>query len=132
MPANDVKFGISRHAGTLIDSVETDDSVQVKELPGSNGEIARVNAWRASALLQTAERTLHGRRSVNPYRKMTEGSVKGHGALAVVPGVGDPGVSGLPNGGVTVITNVKHNENNEDFDGWEYSFKHYPSAEAVN
>ena len=46
-------------------------------------------------------------------------------------GVGDPGVSGLPNGGVTVITNVKHNENNEDFDGWEYSFKHYPTAEAV-
>src|ERR1043166_8957650 len=65
MPANDVKFGISRHAGTLIDSVETDDSVQVKELPGSNGEIARVK----------------------PYRKMTEGSVKGPGALAVVPGV---------------------------------------------
>ena len=28
----------------------------------------------------------------------------------------------------TVITNVKHNENNEDFDGWEYSFKHYPTA----
>jgi hypothetical protein len=53
-------------------------------------------------------------------------------APAVVPGVGDPGVSGLPNGGVTVITNVKHNENNEDFDGWEYSFKHYPTAEAVN
>jgi hypothetical protein len=38
---------------TLIDSVETDDSVQVKELPGSNGEIARVNAQRARALLQT-------------------------------------------------------------------------------
>jgi len=110
MPANDVKFGISRHAGTLIDSVETDDSAQVKELPGSNGEIARVK----------------------PYRKITEGSVKGHGALAVVPGVGDPGVSGLPNGGVTVITNVKQSENNEDFDGWEYSFKHYPTAEAVN
>ena len=45
----------SRHTGTLIDSVETDDSVQVKELPGSNGEIARVNAWRASALLQTRD-----------------------------------------------------------------------------
>ena len=43
----------SRHTATLIDSVETDDSVQVKELPGSNGEIARVNAWRASALLPT-------------------------------------------------------------------------------
>ena len=50
---------------------------------------------------------------------MTEGSVKGHGALSVEPGVGDPGVSGLPNGGETVITNVKHSENNQDFDGWE-------------
>ncbi len=48
-----------------------------------------------------------------------------------MPGVGDPGVSGLPNGGVTVITNVKQSESNEDFDGWEYSFKHYPTAEAV-
>jgi hypothetical protein len=27
-----------------------------------------------------------------------------------------------------VITNVKHNENNEDFGGWEYGFKHYPTA----
>jgi len=107
MPANDVKFGISRHTGTLIDSVETDDSVQVKELPGSDGEIARVK----------------------PYRKMTEGSVKGHGALAVVPGVGDPGVSGLPNGGVTVITNVKHNENNEDFDGWERVAHERPTSQ---
>ena len=46
MPANDVKFGISRHTGTLIDSVETDDSVQVKELPGSDGEIARVKPYQ--------------------------------------------------------------------------------------
>ena len=53
MPASDVKFGITRHTGALIDSVETEDSVQVKELPGSDGEIARVNAWRTSALLQT-------------------------------------------------------------------------------
>ena len=41
----------------------TDDSVESNELPGSDGEIARVK----------------------PYRKMTEGSVKGHGALAVGP-----------------------------------------------
>ena len=109
MPANDVKFGITRHTGTLIDSVETDDSVQVKELPGSDGEIARVK----------------------PYRKLTEGSVKGHGALAVVPGVGASGVTGVAETGVTVITNVKKSENNEDFDGWEYSFKHYPTAESV-
>ena len=71
-------------------------------------------------------------RDDSPNRQMSEGSVKGHGQLSVVPGVGDPGVSGLPTGGVTVITNVKRNENNEDFDGWDYSFKHYPNAEAVN
>ena len=110
MPASDVTFGITRHAGALIDSVETDDTVQVKELAGSDGEIARVN----------------------PYRKMTEGSVKGHGQISVVPGVGDSGVSGVNTTGVTVITNVKKSESNEDFDGWEYSFKNYPNAEAVN
>jgi hypothetical protein len=59
---------------------------------------------------------------------MTEGSVKGHGALALVPGVGDPGVSGLPNGGVTVITNVKQSENNEDFADWERPARERPSA----
>jgi hypothetical protein len=110
MPASDVKSGISRHEGALIDSVETDDSVQIKELAGSDGEIA----------------------CVKPYRKMTEGSVKGQGQLSVVPGVGDPGVSGLANASVTVITNVKKSESNEDFDGWDYSFKNYPNAEAVN
>jgi len=34
-------------------------------------------------------------------------------------------VSGVGSTGVTVITNVKQNESNEDFDGWEYSFKNY-------
>ena len=43
MPASDVKFGITRHEGALIDSVETDDSVQIKELAGSDGEIARIS-----------------------------------------------------------------------------------------
>jgi hypothetical protein len=109
MPATDVKFGVTRHEGALIDSVETDDSVQVKELAGSNGEIARVKTYRA----------------------MTEGSVKGHGQLSVVPGVGSSGVTGVASTGVTVITNVKKNESNEDFDGWEYSFKNYPTAESV-
>ncbi len=110
MPANDVTFGISRHEGALIDSVETTESVQVKELAGSDGEIARVKIFRA----------------------MTEGSVKGHGTLSVVPGVGDPGVDGLPQGGVTVIPDLKRSESNEDFSGWEYSFKNYPNATAVN
>ena len=61
---------------------------------------------------------------------MTEGSVKGHGALSVAPGVGDPGVTGV-SGGVTVITELKESEKNEDFSGWEFSFKNYPNATAV-
>lgn len=108
MPASDVKFGITRHEGALIDSVETTRSVQVKELAGSDGEIARAH----------------------PYKSMTEGSVKGHGTLSVVPGVGDPGVLGVT-GGVTIITELKESESNEDYDGWEYSFKNYPNAQAV-
>ncbi len=108
MPASDVTFGITRHSGALIDSVETTQSVQVKELAGSDGEIARVHT----------------------YREMTEGSVKGHGTLSVVPGVGDPGVSGVT-GGVTVIPELKKSESNDDFDGWEYTFKNYPNATAV-
>lgn len=108
MPASDVTFGITSHAGALIDSVETTKSIQVKELAGRNGEIARVHT----------------------YREMAEGSVKGHGTLSVVPGVGDPGVSSIT-GGVTVIPDLKSLESNDDFDGWEYTFKNYPYATAV-
>ena len=108
MPASDVTFGITSHAGALIDSVEITQSVQVKELAGRDGEIARVHT----------------------YRSMTEGSVKGHGSLSVVPGVGESGVSGIT-GGVTVIPELKKSESNEDFDGWEYTFKNYPSATAI-
>ena len=108
MPATDVKFGITRHAGALIDSVEVEKKIEQKTLKGSNGNIARVHVF-------------------NPTNS---GSVKGHGELSVVPGVGDPGVNGVT-GGVTVITSVKETEANEDFDGWEYQFDNYPNAEAI-
>ena len=61
---------------------------------------------------------------------MTEGSVKGHGAVSVVPGVGDAGVTSV-SGGVTVITELKESEKNEDFNEWEYGFKNYPNATSV-
>ena len=50
----------------------------------------------------------------------------------MTPGSYPAMVHHLADSGVTAITNVKQSENNEDFDGWEYSFKHYPTAEAVN
>ena len=109
MPATDVKFGITRHAGALIDSVESSDKVDKKELKGSNGDVARVHT----------------------YNPTTSFSVKGHGTLTVVPGVGSSGITDLA-GGLTVIDEVKHTESNDDFDGWEYSGMNYPNAQQVN
>ena len=110
MPATpvDVTFGISKHDGALIDSVEVEKKIEQKALKGSDGNVARVHV----------------------YNPTNSGSVKGHGTLAVVPGVGDHGVSGIT-GGVTVITSVKESEKNEDFSDWEYQFENYPNAEAV-
>jgi len=54
----------------------------------------------------------------------------GAGPLVGFIGAGDPGVSGVT-GGVTVIPELKKSESNDDFDGWEYTFKNYPNATAV-
>lgn len=108
MPATDVKFGITRYTGALIDSVDTTSKIDKKELKGSDGSVARVH----------------------PYNPTTSFSVKGHGALSLVPGIGDPGIDGIT-GGIALIEEVKNSEKNEDFDGWEFSGMHYPDAEEV-
>ena len=108
MAATDVKFGITRHAGALIDAVDTSEKKDKKELRGSNGNIARVHT----------------------YNPTTSGTVKGHGTLTLVPGVGNAGISDVASG-ITVIDEVKRSESNEDFDGWEYSFTNYPNAQEV-
>ncbi|MHA3773664.1 hypothetical protein ACXR0O_19180 [Verrucomicrobiota bacterium sgz303538] len=107
--ASDVKFGITRHAGTLIESVETTKKVEKKELKGSNGSVARVKA----------------------YNPTTDFSVKGHGTNAIVPGTGANGITDLT-GGVNVIEELKQSESNDDFDSWEYSGTNYPSAQDVD
>ncbi len=109
MPATDVTFGITKHQGALIASVDVEKKIEQKALKGSDGNVARVHVF-------------------NPTNS---GSVKGHGTLSIVPGVGDAGVEGIT-GGVTVISSVKESETNEDFDGWEYLFDHYPNAEEVS
>jgi len=108
MPATDVTFGITLNPGALIDSVEVEAKIEQKALKGSDGNVARVHVF-------------------NPTNS---GSVKGHGALTVVPGVGNPGVTGIT-AGVTVITSVKNSEKNEDFSDWEYQFENYPNATEV-
>jgi hypothetical protein len=108
MPATDVKFGITRHAGALIESVETTKKVEKKELKGSNGSVARVK----------------------PYNPHTTFSVKGHGTLTVAPGIGASGITDIA-GGITLIEELKESEGHEDFDGWEYSGTNYPNAQDV-
>lgn len=108
MPATDVKFGITRHAGALIESLETSEKVEKKVLKGSNGNDARVK----------------------PFNPTTSFSVKGHGTLTVVPGIGASGISDIA-GGVTVIEELKRTETNDDFDGWEYSGTNHPNAQDV-
>ena len=109
MPSTDVTFGITRYTGALIESVETDDTIQVAELAGSNGEIARVH----------------------PYQTKTEFSVKGHGTMSVALGVGSSGITGLDSAGVSVIKSIKKTDGNNKFDDWDFSGTHYPSATAV-
>ncbi|HEV7405160.1 MAG TPA: hypothetical protein VGO11_19610 [Chthoniobacteraceae bacterium] len=109
MPATDVKFGITRHTGALIESVESTDKIEKKVLKGSTGNSARVH----------------------PYDPTTDFSVKGHGTLTVVPGIGSAQITDIT-GGVTVIDSVKNSEYNEDFDGWEYSGTNYPNAQEVS
>ena len=104
-------FGISRVTGALIQSVETTDKIEKKVLKGSDGN---------DALVRT-------------YNPTTTGSVKGHGDLTIVPGIGDAGVTGVVGaGGITVIDEVKKTEGNEEFAGWDYTFSYYPTAVSAN
>lgn len=110
MSATDVKFGISRFAGALIESVETTDKVETKELRGSDGNFARVHTYNPTA----------------------DFSVKGHGEMTLVPGGTEtPDIDGFPVDGYTVLKELKRTESNDDFDGWEISGTNYPNAEVV-
>ena len=109
MPATDVTFGITKHQGALIESVELEKKTEMKALKGSNGNVARVHV----------------------YNPTNSGSVKGHGELSIVPGIGDAGVAGATTG-VTVITSVKETESNDDFASWEYQYENYPNAQEVS
>jgi len=108
MAASDVSFGITLFAGALIDSVDTTAKIDKKELRGSDGNIARVH----------------------PYNPTTNFSVKGHGAMSLVPGIATPGITSI-SGGLSLIEEVKRGEKNDDFNGWEFSGINYPNALQV-
>jgi hypothetical protein len=108
MSATDVNFGIQRYSGALIQSVDTTAKIDKKELRGSDGNVARVHA----------------------YNPTTQFSVKGHGAVTVVPGIGSIGVTSI-SGGLTLIEEFKLSDKNDDFQGWEFSGINYPNAQSV-
>ena len=104
--ASTLEFGIVSNSGTLIEAIDNDATVEVAELLDSTGEVARAH----------------------PYKNMSKGTVKGHGTISVLPGVGDAGVGA--NGGVTIITSLKNSEKNTEWNGWEYSYTVYPGAQS--
>jgi len=101
-----LEFGIVSNSGALIEAIDNDATVEVAELLDPTGEVARVH----------------------PYKNMSKGTVKGHGSVSVVPGVGDAGVGA--SGGVTIITSFKSSEKNTEWNGWEYSYTVYPAAQS--
>jgi hypothetical protein len=106
--ATDVHIGITLVAGSLIEEVEVGSKKDKHVLKDSNGEDARVC----------------GRNSTKSF------SVKGHGALVIVPGIGTSGISSIA-GGVTFVDEVKYTEKNADWDGWSYNGTHHPGAQPV-
>lgn len=103
-----LEFGIQSHSGALIESVDAEKSVEVAELIGSDGEVARAH----------------------PHKTMIKGSVKGHDTMTLDVGGDDAQVDGIT-GGLTIITRLKVSEGNQTFNGWEYDFSNYPFATAA-
>jgi hypothetical protein len=104
-----VTFGITKHAGALVESLDVERTVETAVLKGSNGDDKHVHTY-------------------NPLKKF---NLKTRGEeSALEPGVGDPGITGI-DGGVTVIESVKDGEVNTDFPSAEASGTNYPNATAV-
>ncbi len=104
-----VSFGITKHEGALVESVDVERTVETAVLKGSNGNDKHVHTF-------------------NPLKKF---NLKTRGEeSALDPGVGDPGITGIT-GGVTVIESVKDGEVNTDFPTAEASGTNYPNATEI-
>ena len=103
-----LNFGITLHAGAYIESVRIDRKKEIHTLKGSTGD----------------ENAVHEN---NPTADFT---VKGHGTLSVVPGIGSIGITSLT-GGVIAVKKVGEGEKNDGWSEWDYDGTHYPNAVQV-
>lgn len=107
--ATDVRVGINWHSGALIESVEVTGKMTEHVLLNSNGNAARVGA----------------------NNRMNSFAVKGHGSLTAVLGLNSSGLTNVT-GGVTTILEIKQEQSNNGWDGWNYSGNNYPVAQPVS
>lgn len=104
-----VSFGISKHAGTLVESVDVEKTIETAVLKDSAGVD----------------------KHVHPYNPLKKFSLKTRGEASDLDvGAGDPEITGVT-GGVTVIESVKDGETNTDFPAADSSGTNYPSATLV-
>jgi len=104
-----VTFGITNHAGALVESLDVEKTIETAVLKGSDGVDKHVHNF-------------------NPLKKF---SLKTRGDVSALDvGVGDPGITGIT-GGISVIESVKDGEVNTDFPSAEASGTNYPSATEV-
>lgn len=95
----------STSGGDFTDELKVSKGIDVIERKGSDGVVAKVKA-------------------INPINDI---SIKGGGAPAIALGSGGVSVSALT-GGVTMVSKYDHAEKNSEYDDFDASAKHYPSA----
>lgn len=110
MPAAFNEIGIGSITASLVETLEVEKKIDHKVIKTSLGGFAQ------------------GHR----HDPMFEFSVKGRGNAdaSLLGGTGGAYAPSQLGGGVTIITNVKNSETNEDFNSFELSGVNYPGASA--
>jgi len=101
-----ITHGIASAAlGDYLDEIKATFNIETSERRGTNGTITKI-------------------KSFNPTNEF---SFKGGGDVALVVGVGAFTITGLT-GGVKNLSKYEHTDKNNEFDEFDASGKHYPTA----
>lgn len=104
-----VTFGVTRHTGTYVESVDVEKTIETAVLKNRAGVDSIVHPY-------------------NPTKKFNL-KVRGEPSTYDV-GATDPGITGI-SGGVTIVESVKDGETNTDFPSADTSGTNYPNATLV-
>lgn len=101
-----VTFGITKHNGAFVESLDVEKTIETAVLKGSNG----------------VDKVVH------PYNQLKKFNLKTRGEeTSLDVGAGDPEITGI-SGGVTIIESVKSGEQNTDFPAFDSNGTNYPEA----